>query len=137
MIIFFFSTRRRYTSCALVTGVQTCALPIWDTSRKPAGSGNRSSPGLLDRVPLGCPDLRNGPARSPHVMRGGGVECHWRLFPFLIDPGGILVGLAFLNFLQCFAVELASRQGHQRVEYRSEERRVGKEGVGTCRSRWS
>src|SRR3546814_3906627 len=82
-----------------------------------AGSGNRSSPGLLDRDPLGGPDLRNGPALSPHVMRGGGVECHWRLFPFLIDPGGILVGLAFLNFLQCFAVELASRQGHQRVEY--------------------
>src|SRR3546814_16022975 len=24
----FFSSRRRYTSCALVTGVQTCALPI-------------------------------------------------------------------------------------------------------------
>src|SRR3546814_13860222 len=28
MIIFFFSSRRRHTSCALVTGVQTCALPI-------------------------------------------------------------------------------------------------------------
>src|SRR3546814_5912448 len=27
--IFFFSSRRRHTSCALVTGVQTCALPIW------------------------------------------------------------------------------------------------------------
>src|SRR3546814_2326345 len=26
--IFFFSSRRRHTSCALVTGVQTCALPI-------------------------------------------------------------------------------------------------------------
>src|SRR3546814_3061979 len=26
---FFFSSRRRHTSCALVTGVQTCALPIW------------------------------------------------------------------------------------------------------------
>src|SRR3546814_16034456 len=26
----FFSSRRRHTSCALVTGVQTCALPIWD-----------------------------------------------------------------------------------------------------------
>src|SRR3546814_6393021 len=25
---FFFSSRRRYTRCALVTGVQTCALPI-------------------------------------------------------------------------------------------------------------
>src|SRR3546814_8091713 len=27
---FFFSSRRRHTSCALVTGVQTCALPISD-----------------------------------------------------------------------------------------------------------
>src|SRR3546814_7543754 len=30
---FFFSSRRRHTICALVTGVQTCALPIsaWPT----------------------------------------------------------------------------------------------------------
>src|SRR3546814_19162200 len=28
MWCFFFSSRRRHTSCALVTGVQTCALPI-------------------------------------------------------------------------------------------------------------
>src|SRR3546814_9977911 len=27
-IVFFFSSRRRHTRCALVTGVQTCALPI-------------------------------------------------------------------------------------------------------------
>src|SRR3546814_2157903 len=27
---FFFSSRRRHTRCALVTGVQTCALPIFD-----------------------------------------------------------------------------------------------------------
>src|SRR3546814_19307964 len=26
--VFFFSSRRRHTRCALVTGVQTCALPI-------------------------------------------------------------------------------------------------------------
>src|SRR3546814_8751799 len=26
--MFFLSSRRRHTSCALVTGVQTCALPI-------------------------------------------------------------------------------------------------------------
>src|SRR3546814_9643866 len=26
--MFFFASRRRHTSCALVTGVQTCALPI-------------------------------------------------------------------------------------------------------------
>src|SRR3546814_8652776 len=28
MFVFFFSSRRRHTRCALVTGVQTCALPI-------------------------------------------------------------------------------------------------------------
>src|SRR3546814_11077674 len=28
VILFFFSSRRRHTRCALVTGVQTCALPI-------------------------------------------------------------------------------------------------------------
>src|SRR3546814_3767246 len=28
-VMFFFSSRRRHTRCALVTGVQTCALPIY------------------------------------------------------------------------------------------------------------
>src|SRR3546814_2820807 len=27
-MLFFFASRRRHTRCALVTGVQTCALPI-------------------------------------------------------------------------------------------------------------
>src|SRR3546814_6078674 len=30
LVLFFFSSRRRHTRCALVTGVQTCALPISD-----------------------------------------------------------------------------------------------------------
>src|SRR3546814_3070884 len=29
LFVFFFSSRRRHTRCALVTGVQTCALPIF------------------------------------------------------------------------------------------------------------
>src|SRR3546814_7489370 len=29
LLFFFFASRRRHTRCALVTGVQTCALPIW------------------------------------------------------------------------------------------------------------
>src|SRR3546814_17856934 len=41
-ILFFFSSRRRHTRCALVTGVQTCALPIsvqpkWLTANDAAG----------------------------------------------------------------------------------------------------
>src|SRR3546814_10386889 len=31
--VFFFSSRRRHTRCALVTGVQTCALPICSDSQ--------------------------------------------------------------------------------------------------------
>src|SRR3546814_10330176 len=34
---FFLSSRRRHTSCALVTGVQTCALPISLAGRGRAG----------------------------------------------------------------------------------------------------
>src|SRR3546814_1644229 len=34
---FFFSSRRRHTRCALVTGVQTCALPI--LARQPDRKG--------------------------------------------------------------------------------------------------
>src|SRR3546814_16920173 len=33
VIAFFFSSRRRHTRCALVTGVQTCALPIYRTEK--------------------------------------------------------------------------------------------------------
>src|SRR3546814_8957848 len=29
VLCFFFASRRRHTRCALVTGVQTCALPIY------------------------------------------------------------------------------------------------------------
>src|SRR3546814_8457694 len=34
--LFFFSSRRRHTRCALVTGVQTCALPISCANPHPA-----------------------------------------------------------------------------------------------------
>src|SRR3546814_4259317 len=35
-VSFFFSSRRRHTRCALVTGVQTCALPILAHHRRQA-----------------------------------------------------------------------------------------------------
>src|SRR3546814_10940701 len=44
-VLFFFSSRRRHTRCALVTGVQTCALPI--CSRRPQLS---RSPLAADRT---------------------------------------------------------------------------------------
>src|SRR3546814_2693630 len=57
VIFFFFSSRRRHTRCALVTGVQTCALPIcvrgcpgsaWRASISPPRSTCRKR-GVRDR----------------------------------------------------------------------------------------
>src|SRR3546814_3947436 len=44
MSIFFFSSRRRHTRCALVTGVQTCALPICEF----AADGRDIDPDLFE-----------------------------------------------------------------------------------------
>src|SRR3546814_1832973 len=41
MFCFFFSSRRRHTRCALVTGVQTCALPLPPTDRLVSSSDIR------------------------------------------------------------------------------------------------
>src|SRR3546814_3446812 len=43
MIFFFFSSRRRHTRCALVTGFQTCALPIFHFAAKVISRANGSS----------------------------------------------------------------------------------------------
>src|SRR3546814_5790245 len=37
VVLFFYSRRRRHTRCALVTGVQTCALPILVAALPPEG----------------------------------------------------------------------------------------------------
>src|SRR3546814_796359 len=42
---FFFSSRRRHTRCALVTGVQTCALPIYGVTQ--ANGTDAVSPSTL------------------------------------------------------------------------------------------
>src|SRR3546814_5652470 len=79
VVLFFFSSRRRHTRCALVTGVQTCALPICAIWKELGGSI------------LGTDRVAQVPKDARMIARA----------------------------------------------YRSEERRVGKECVSTCRSRWS
>src|SRR3546814_2583784 len=82
---FFFSSRRRHTRCALVTGVQTCALPIY-----------------LNLLPMALIRTPDGFLTTIHdIVSGGGLNTLVPTFN------------------------------------RSEERRVGKECVSTCRSRWS
>src|SRR3546814_1940356 len=41
-VVFFFSSRRRHTRCALVTGVQTCALPIYALGQRDPAAERRS-----------------------------------------------------------------------------------------------
>src|SRR3546814_13217676 len=62
---FFFSSRRRHTRCALVTGVQTCALPIYEyyQSRWPGalaiirGAGLPANVHVLERDALEINDV--------------------------------------------------------------------------------
>src|SRR3546814_1994160 len=60
MSYFFFSSRRRHTRCALVTGVQTCALPICSVKQFVAFENALEIPGRLvmpevDRQALAAP----------------------------------------------------------------------------------
>src|SRR3546814_5875540 len=65
-IIFFVSSRRRHTRCALVTGVQTCALPIYSPGMSPLGTGEvRNALGLKTRWHSAVPD---GPAQMAPIM---------------------------------------------------------------------
>src|SRR3546814_8621989 len=96
--MFFFSSRRRHTRCALVTGVQTCALPIYLWMMRefdPQGQG------------LEVPDPYHG-----------GENDFQEVFDILDRATD-----GFLEYLE--------------KRSRSEERRVGKECVSTCSSRWS
>src|SRR3546814_11469958 len=74
--LFFFSSRRRHTRCALVTGVQTCALPISARCHVEIAFAP-----LRDVVELAC--LRGRPAR-----RGHRIVIHFVLSPdILAGPG--------------------------------------------------
>src|SRR3546814_17515274 len=66
--VFFFSSRRRHTMCALVTGVQTCALPIY-------GSGGALGPaeGTDGGSTGGDTALPTGPAGTTGSDPAGGA----------------------------------------------------------------
>src|SRR3546814_1115987 len=68
VLFLLFASRRRHTRCALVTGVQTCALPIFGLPYRSRGShiGRKSQEHEGGRSPV-CPMLLLvcGPDKSP------------------------------------------------------------------------
>src|SRR3546814_15917243 len=109
--------------CAFVTGVHTCALPIL-IEQNASVIRHAHSPATAANPPC----FRGGGPSAQHVAGGGRTAC---------DSGG----------RQPADPGAGRRPGHRPVPAhdppyrpdrgRSEERRVGKECVSTCRSRWS
>src|SRR3546814_5404984 len=81
VVSFFFSSRRRHTRCALVTGVQTCALPIY---RCRAAQGGAS--GSIKAL---CRTLRIHPRPAPPEP---GTGRPWRGAAARTQPAGLLEG---------------------------------------------
>src|SRR3546814_10546371 len=83
MVVFFFSSRRRHTRCALVTGVQTCALPIYASSAgghfNPTGSphGRAGTPthhaGDMDNLTANAQGVADVNIHLAGVTLGGGA----------------------------------------------------------------
>src|SRR3546814_14901835 len=63
---FFFSSRRRHTRCALVTGVQTCALPIFDSQYSFYQHNNDAGSRVTDAL-----DATRFPYPTGNVVDGG------------------------------------------------------------------
>src|SRR3546814_1087521 len=59
-IFFFFSSRRRHTRCALVTGVQTCALPIYYSNGNGFFNSEEELENFLEHTQYGFGDPRVG-----------------------------------------------------------------------------
>src|SRR3546814_15232141 len=112
-VFFFFSSRRRHTRCALVTGVQTCALPILQL---PLAAGLGTA--ILGEPRIGTEIAEEfGVPRANDSDRDEHANWGWPLTDIEVwdEP-----------------IPMKGKQG-----FRSEERRVGKECVSTCRFRWS
>src|SRR3546814_12967098 len=117
---FFFSSRRRHTRCALVTGVQTCALPIFAYVFLRDGSVHRQE--KLHPTP--------SERRWWNIKGGYGADA------INTDCGPIGVMICYDSEFPELARHLVN-QGAMMLFVRSEERRVGTGCVSTCRSRWS
>src|SRR3546814_9094890 len=112
-MVCLFSGRRRHTSGALVTGVQTCALPIGKIAVAAT---------YLERVEQGKYSLTS---EFPLLVPIGSARFSSPAAP--VRKGEHMAAIDLIELM----ITRSSNPA------RSEERRVGKECVSTCRSRWS
>src|SRR3546814_5626049 len=124
---FFFSSRRRHTVCALVTGVQTVALPIYPpvviTDRQ-VECPQSPLPAVAERDMIG----RSAPALGPVITDKAVAQCLFgraldRRVDRRADP-------------QAARVHTVGAALGGLPETNCAERRVGKECVRTCRVEW-
>src|SRR3546814_6332907 len=73
-MMFLFSSRRRHTRCALVTGVQTCALPICAHGRRRAGAHRHSRARAPGRPRLAGRGQRAAQLRRSRRADAAGAE---------------------------------------------------------------
>src|SRR3546814_11897925 len=125
--MFFFSSRRRHTRCALVTGVQTCALPIFIAHRSGGGERHRCG-GEEAEVCGSCGEERVQCRRWPCGVAPlvGDESPGARSHDLPGDQDGQAVG----------GRDELEHAGYDDLQQRPEESRVGKEGASTCRSGW-
>src|SRR3546814_21034854 len=126
----FFSSSRRQTRCALVTGVQTCALPI---------SGDAGAERLVRR-PDRAHRLENLEREAHAVVERAAVT----IIAAVGNRRDEFMQQVAMRTMQLDQVDAGTVGPLRRLDElapdagaRSEERRVGKECVSTCRSRWS
>src|SRR3546814_3467680 len=70
--VFFFSSRRRHTICALVTGVQTCALPILGDFRT-IDLGQRKVEALVGNPPFEMDVIEGFLDRAHQILPDDGL----------------------------------------------------------------
>src|SRR3546814_18197555 len=157
-VLFFFSSRRRHTRCALVTGVQTCALPILPADRRrlsldavrrtfevagPAEASERELLPVIDRASAVLAPLYevDGELHVILTRRTWNLSSHQGEVSF---PGGRhddtdpdLWYTALREAREEIALDTSDvRCIGEHDHLSSEESRVGKECVSTCRSGW-
>src|SRR3546814_17358483 len=88
-LYFVFSSRRRHTRCALGTGVQTCALPIWGIT---PGAHKSSHVNAIDvnvgsgTTEANVPDLRAKFDAAARRYQSRGYKVLWN--GWVYSPGG-------------------------------------------------